>query len=91
MNRPIADPSDLGAALRTARRAQHLTQRQVAELSGVSVRLWNETERGKRAQLGLETAIRMLQTLGLDLLVRSRRTEATADTGADARVDRGTP
>ena len=62
----------LGAALRDARRAIGLTQVEAAQLSGVSPRLWNETELGKRRQLGLDTVLRMLNTMGIDLLLASR-------------------
>lgn len=70
--RIIQTPDEFGDALRTARRARHLTQAEAAALTGVSARLWNEAERGKRLQLGLHTALRMLQTLGLDLSIDSR-------------------
>ena len=63
----------LGRAIRQARRDLGLTQAHAAGLSGVSPRLWNETEVGKRHQLGLDTLLRMMNTVGLDLLVASRR------------------
>lgn len=69
---PIRDLEAIGHMLRTRRRALGLTQVQAAELVGVSARLWNETERGKRNQLGLETVLRMIQTLGMDLSITSR-------------------
>ena len=68
----VHTPEDFGAIIRAERRARGLTQVHAAALAGVSIRLWNETERGKRTQLGLDTALRMLQTLGLDLLIASR-------------------
>ncbi|MHB8837364.1 MAG: helix-turn-helix domain-containing protein [Gemmatimonadaceae bacterium] len=70
--RVIQTTADFGQALRAARRERYLTQQKAAELTGVSARLWNETERGKRNQIGLDTALRMLQTLGLDLSIESR-------------------
>ena len=70
--RVIQTTADFGQALRDARRERHLTQQKAAEVTGVSARLWNETERGKRDQIGLDTALRMLQTLGLDLSIESR-------------------
>ncbi len=77
----IQTPEEFGAVLRAARRARHLTQQKAAALAGVSPRLWNETERGKRLQLGMETALRMLQTLGLDLgLIPRTRGETSAGT-----------
>lgn len=70
--RIIQTPDEFGEALRAARRARHLTQAEAAALTGVSARLWNEAELGKRLKLGLDTALRMIQTLGLDLTVESR-------------------
>jgi hypothetical protein len=61
----IYEAADLGAQIRTA------------ELAGVSARLWNEVEVGKRPRIGLETALRMLHTLGLDVHV-STRAQASA-------------
>ncbi len=69
---PIHDLEQLGAALRDARRSLGLTQVDAAQLSGVSPRLWNETELGKRRQLGLDTVLRMLNTMGIDLVLTTR-------------------
>lgn len=77
----VHSTQDFGAIIREERRARGLTQVHAAELAGVSVRLWNETERGKRTQLGLDTALRMLQTLGLDVQIGSRVKRAPG--GAD--------
>jgi transcriptional regulator with XRE-family HTH domain len=74
----VQTPEQFGAVLRSERRARDLTQQEAAALAGVSVRLWNETERGKRLQLGLDTALRMLQTLGLDLAIVSRSAQGNA-------------
>lgn len=80
---PIHDLEQLGAALRDARRSIGLTQVDAAQLSGVSPRLWNETELGKRRQLGLETVLRMLNTMGIDLVLTTRgRTLPTAHASA---------
>lgn len=70
--RIVQTPEEFGTVLRAERRARGLTQARAAALAGVGTRLWNEAERGKRQQLGMETALRMLQTLGLDLSVESR-------------------
>ena len=58
---------DFGAQLRAARRERQLTQAQAALLAGVGVRLWNEADNGRRAQVGLETALRMLQAVGFEV------------------------
>lgn len=70
---PIRSLEELGELIRIERKERGLTQSAAAELAGVGIRLWNETERGKREQLGLTTALRMLQTLGLDLAMTRRR------------------
>lgn len=69
---PVATSAEFGIRLREERRAQRLTQAEASALAGVGLRLWNEVERGKRPQLGLETALRMLQTLGLDCAITER-------------------
>jgi transcriptional regulator with XRE-family HTH domain len=66
---------DFGAQLRAARRERQLTQAQAAVLAGVGVRLWNEAENGRRAQVGLETALRMLQAVGIELRLGVRLAE----------------
>ena len=68
----VFDARDFGRALRAGRRRQKLTQMHAAQLAGVSSRLWSELESGKRPQVGLETALRMAQTLGIDLVVAER-------------------
>lgn len=68
----VQTPEELGATIRNERRARGLTQEHAAQLAGVSLRLWGETERGERPQLGFETTLRMLQTLGLDIQISSR-------------------
>lgn len=75
---PIHDLEQLGAALRDARRSLGLTQVDAAQLSGVSPRLWNETELGKRRQVGLDTVLRMLNTMGIDLVLTTRGSELPA-------------
>lgn len=70
----VDSPKTLGEVLRQMRKARHLTQARAAALCGVSRRLWQETETGKRTQLGFGTALRMLQVLGLDLRVIPRVT-----------------
>lgn len=46
----------------------------------MSTRLWNETELGKRRQLGLETILRMLNTMGIDLQLAMRGRERRGET-----------
>lgn len=69
----IQDPTDFGGALRECRKSLHLTQQEAARLAAVTQRLWSECETGRRTQVGLDTAIRMLQTVGADLIVETRK------------------
>lgn len=68
----IRFPEDLGRQIRAARKAQGLTQTELAEAAGVGTRFVSELERGKStARLGL--ALELAQLVGIDLLARSRR------------------
>lgn len=61
----------LGELLRKKRKAQHLTQSQVAEYAGVSIKFISEVERGKEtAEIG--KIFHLLQTLGIDLIADTR-------------------
>ncbi|MEE4638919.1 MAG: helix-turn-helix domain-containing protein [Wenzhouxiangella sp.] len=63
---PVRTAADLGAAIRRARRSQHLTLAQLSGLSGLGVRFLSELERGKpTAQLGKALEIASLLGLGL--------------------------
>jgi transcriptional regulator with XRE-family HTH domain len=68
----VSNIESLGEQLRLRRGVLDLTQSQAAGLSGVSHRLWSEVERGVRPNVSLGTAIRMLQTLGLDMALIER-------------------
>ena len=75
MGQTIYDAADFGRLVRRGREEHGLTQRQAAELCGVSPRLWSECETGKRLNVSFETALRMLQTVGLDLRAERRGSE----------------
>lgn len=67
----IRSPEDLGHQIRAARKAQGLTQAQLAETAGVGTRFVSELERGKEtARLGLSLEIARL--VGIDILARPR-------------------
>ncbi len=57
----------IGALLRGARTAQGMSRADLAERAGVSVRLVAELERGARPNVSLETALLLLQVLGIAL------------------------
>lgn len=68
----IADSKSLGALIRQERKAQALTQEQLAALTGVGVRFVRELEAGKEScQVGL--ALQVAGALGLILSIGSRR------------------
>jgi y4mF family transcriptional regulator len=68
----IADSKSLGSLVRQERKAQGLTQEELAGLTGVGVRFVRELEAGKEScQVGL--ALQVAKALGLVLTVRGRR------------------
>lgn len=67
----VTTGTDLGRLIRAERKAQGLTQEQLAALSGVGVRFVRELELGKPScRLGL--ALQVMTTLGMSLAVSSR-------------------
>ena len=71
----ISDSRDLGLLIRQERKAQKLTQEQLAGLTGVGVRFVRELEAGKEScQIGL--ALQVATSLGLTVSVTSRRASA---------------
>jgi y4mF family transcriptional regulator len=68
----ISSSQDLGKLIRQERRAQGLTQEQLAGLTGVGVRFMRELEAGKDScQLG--RALQVVAALGLSLSLSSRQ------------------
>lgn len=71
----ITDSKSLGLLIRKERKAQKLTQEQLAGLTGVGVRFVRELEAGKDScQLG--RALQVTDALGLSVTVGSRRESA---------------
>ncbi|MEX2447664.1 MAG: helix-turn-helix domain-containing protein [Solirubrobacterales bacterium] len=68
---PIKDEKELGARIRARRKELELTQGELADVSGVTLRFVSELERGKTtAQYsGIQ---RVLAALGLDLHLEPR-------------------
>jgi y4mF family transcriptional regulator len=67
----VQSPKDLGELLRKKRKVQALTQGQVAEYCGVSVKFISEVERGKEtAEIG--KVLYLLNALGIDLIADTR-------------------
>jgi len=68
MTRPTITPSELGALVRGARKAQGLRQDELAGVAGVGLRFIVELEGGKpTVQLG--KVLRVLETLGCGLTI----------------------
>jgi y4mF family transcriptional regulator len=68
----ISDSQSLGCLVRQERKAQGLTQEELAGLTGVGVRFVRELEAGKEScQVGL--ALKVTKALGLIVSVRGRR------------------
>jgi y4mF family transcriptional regulator len=68
----ITDSKSLGLLIRKERKAQRLTQEELAGLTGVGVRFVRELEAGKEScQLG--RALKVAEALGLAVSVSHRR------------------
>lgn len=65
------NPAAFGAAIRARRLEKGLTQTQLAELCGVSLRFVSELERG-RASVSLGRALLLAQRLALDPILLRR-------------------
>ncbi|MFW5967172.1 MAG: helix-turn-helix domain-containing protein [Persicimonas sp.] len=81
----VDDAADIGKAVRSARKAQGLTQREFADVVGVGVRFLSELERGKStAQVGL--VLRVLAGTGYEVVLEPRgwRNRAIHGTDEDA-------
>jgi HTH-type transcriptional regulator/antitoxin HipB len=67
----VTSAAELGALIRARRRERGLSQTELAELSGVSLRFVSEVERG-RATAGIGLVLRLCSRLALDLTVSPR-------------------
>ena len=70
----IHEAGALGLLIRRERHLQGLRQQDLADLALVSVRFLSELEKGK-ASVEFQKVLAVLGALGLDLLVKSRRSE----------------
>lgn len=71
MDGPLRSPAELGALVRTRRRALHATQVELAALADVGPRFIGDLERGK-ATLEIGKVLRVLDRLGLLLFAFGR-------------------
>ena len=67
----ITDSKTLGYAIRARRKELQYTQAYLSEFTGLSVTFISDLERGKPTA-ELEKTIRLVTTLGLDILVERR-------------------
>ncbi len=67
----VTSPSEFGAQIRARRREKGLTQTELAQLCGVSLRFVSEVERG-RASAGLGLVLRLASRLALDVDISPR-------------------
>ncbi len=81
-HRPIHSTIELGAILRSRRKAQGLTLEQLSGLSGLGIRFLSELERGKAtAELGKSLQVAAL--LGLDCFLIPRSQLSSGEGGPD--------
>ncbi|TAN35078.1 XRE family transcriptional regulator [bacterium] len=83
MKSKVFEPRELGRALRSARRAKRMTQIELAQRANVARSAVQKMEEG-RGTVNLDTVLKLLRTLSLDLEVvsRSRDYERTSGEGA---------
>lgn len=68
---PITDTADLGRFIRDERKRQHMTQTELADVSGVGITYLSQLENGKEtAEIG--KALNVLTMLGMDLYAERR-------------------
>ena len=76
----IQSVEDLGRLIRSLRKQKQLTIETVSGLGNLSPRFLSELERGKEtAEIG--KALKVLRTLGLEIVVQPRETRNPANTG----------
>lgn len=81
----ITDAAALGRAVRARRLSSGLTQAQAAGVLGVGVRFLSELERGKPT-LSLELVLRVVQRLGLELILVPRGASPRATTARSTQT-----
>ena len=77
MQKLVQTPAALGRALRDARQAEGLTQHQLAEISGAAQSTISNVERGVTLRVSLETVLRILASLRLELVLQRRELHDT--------------
>jgi HTH-type transcriptional regulator/antitoxin HipB len=80
MNQVIRSPKQLGSLLQNERLRQGLTQKGLAELSGIGQKTISHTENG-RTGTKLETVFSLLAALGLELQLGARSKAPQSEIG----------
>jgi len=78
----VRSPGEFGRQIRQRRKAVGLTADETASLAGVSRRLLLELEQGKRPNVGLAHVLRILELLGVDVMLSPRGLPGTGIAGA---------
>ena len=66
----IRDTAELGQKVRELRRAQKITQTQLAGLANTGIRFISDLENGKET-CHIGKVLRVIETLGVDMLIRN--------------------
>ena len=66
----IRDTAELGQKVRELRRAQKITQAQLAGLANTGIRFISDLENGKET-CHIGKVLRVIETLGVDMLIRN--------------------
>jgi len=75
----LSELAQLGAEIRTARKARRLTQAQLADSVGLSRQTLTALEQGTVKDLGIRKILRILEHLNLSLVVRPADHPVTLD------------
>ena len=70
MGKIIQDTAELGQKVRELRRAQKITQTQLAGLANTGIRFISDLENGKET-CHIGKVLRVIETLGVDMLIRN--------------------
>lgn len=88
MTDPLPDLLNVASALREARRSRRMSIAELAIRAGVSPRLISEFEQGKRPNVSLETALRLLSLVGVSVHLGDAAESVDADQARAQRAAR---
>lgn len=88
----VTRPDDLGVALRQARRAEHITQAELAQMVGVSRPWLSDFETGRIGSARLDAVMRIIAALDVSVTLSRPAPPAPVDdeepVDLDALIDR---